>query len=153
MWRRLVSPSLSAQLSAGAGLLRATPGLRVLLGGALATGVIMLVLHPHGLALVGLRVTLATPIIVLFLALTGELGRLRCDVGQMHALLGSAPPWRNAVTCRRYILMRFLCIVLRVPRPPGVEPADCAGIPRPKGQPSALGGRRSRMQRVRSGGE
>jgi len=117
MWHRRVRPSLSTQLSAGAGLLRATPGLRTLLGGALVTGVITLVLHPHGLAPVGVRVLLATPMIVLFLALTGEVGQLRRDVGRMRALLGSAPPWRETDSRRRRLLLLCLCVVLRVPRP------------------------------------
>jgi len=120
MWRRRVSPSPATQLSVGADLLRTTPGLRALLGGALATWVITLVLHPHGFALVGLRVLLAAPIILLFLALTGEVGRLRRDMGRMRALLGSAPPWREAVTRRRRVLLTGLCVVLRAPRPPSV---------------------------------
>jgi len=121
MWRRLVSPSLSAQLSAGAGLLRATLGLRVLLGGALATGVIMLVLHPHGLALVGLRVTLAVPVVLLFLARTGELMVLWCDVQRLRALLGSALPWHGSVSRQRRLLMTSLCVVLRVSHRPCAE--------------------------------
>ncbi len=117
MWRRRVRPSLSTQLSTGAGLLRATPGLRVLLGGALVTWVIMLVLHPHGFALVGVRVLLAMLVILLFLALTGELTALRRDVQRLRAHLDSALPWHEALSHRRRLLMICLCVVLRVPRP------------------------------------
>jgi len=117
MWHRRVSPSLSAQLSTGAGLLRATPGLRVLLGGALVTWVIVRVLHPYGFVLIGVRVTLAMLVILLFLALTGEVGRLRRDVQRLRAHLGSAPPWHEALSHRRLLLMICLCVVLRVPRP------------------------------------
>ncbi len=135
MWRRPVSPSPPAPLSVGADLLRTTPGLRALLGGALATGVIAVVLHPHGFALVGVHVLLATPIIVLFLALTGEVGRLQRDVGRMRALLGSAPPWRETVTRRRRVLLMCLCIVLRTPRPPSGKSADGAETPRGEDHP------------------
>jgi len=135
MGHRRVSPSPATPLSVGTDLLRATPGLRALLGGALATGVITLVLHPHGFALVGVRVLLATPIILLFLARTGEVGRLRRDVGRMRALLGSAPPWRETVSRRRRLLMTCLCVVLRAPRPPSVKPADGAEIPCDEGRP------------------
>ncbi len=135
MWRHRVSPSLPTQLSVGAGLLRATPGLRALLGGALVTGVIVRVLHPDVFALIGVRVLLATPIILLFLALTGEVGRLRRDVGRMRALLGSAPPWRETVSGQRRVLMICLCVVLRAPRPPSVKPADGAEIPRGEDHP------------------
>ena len=117
MGHRRGSPSLSTQLSAGAGLLRATPGLRTLLGGALVTGVIVRVLHPDGFALIGVRVTLAMLVILLFLALTGELTALRRDVQWLRAHLGSAPPWREAFSHRRRLLMICLCVVLRVPRP------------------------------------
>jgi len=117
MWRHRGPPSLSTQLSAGAGLLRATPGLRTLLGGALVTGVIVRVLHPHGFALVGVRVILAMLVILLFLALTGELMALRRDVQRLRAHLGSAPPWHEALSHRRRLLMICLCVVLRVPRP------------------------------------
>jgi len=135
MWHRRVFPTLPTPLSVGVDLLRTTPGLRALLGGALVTWVIVRVLHPHGLALVGLRVTLATPIILLFLALTGEVGRLRRDVGRMRALLGSAPPWRETVTRRRHILLTCLYVVLRVPCPPSGKPADDAEIPRSEDHP------------------
>jgi len=135
MWRHRVSPSPATPLSVGADLLRTTPGLRALLGGALATWVITLVLHPHGLALVGVRVLLATPIIVLFLALTGEVGRLRRDVRRMRALLGSAPPWRETVSRRRHVLLTCLCVVLRAPRPPSVKPAAGAEIPHREDRP------------------
>jgi len=124
MWHRRVRPFLSTQLSAGAGLLRATPGLRTLLGGSLATWVITLVLHPHGFALVGVRVILATPIILLFLARTGEVGRLRRDVQRLRALLGSAPPWRETVSRPRRLLLICLCVMLRAPRQPWVETTD-----------------------------
>jgi len=117
MWRHRVSPSPATPLSVGADLLRTTPGPRALLGGALATWVITLVLHPHGFALVGVRVLLATPIILLFLALTGEVGRLRRDVQRLRAHLDSAPPWHEALSHRRRLLMICLCVVLRVPRP------------------------------------
>jgi len=116
MWHRRVRPSLSTQLSTGAGLLRATPGLRVLLGGALVTGVIMLVLHPHGLALVGVRMTLATLVVLLFLGLTGELTALRHDVQRMRALLGSGSPWFRSLARWHRLLMTCLCVVLRVSR-------------------------------------
>jgi len=135
MWRRRGSPSLPTPLSIGVDLLRTTPGLRALLGGALATWVIKLVLHPHGFALVGVRVLLAAPIILLFLALTGEVGRLRRDVGRMRALLGSAPPWRETVSRRRHVLLKFLCMVLRAPRLPSVKPADGAEVPRSEEPP------------------
>ncbi len=117
MWHRRVFPTLPTPLSVGVDLLRTTPGLRALLGGALVTWVIVRVLHPHGLALVGLRVTLATPIILLFLALTGELTALRRDVQRLRAHLDSAPPWHEALSHRRRLLMIGLCVVLRVPRP------------------------------------
>ncbi len=117
MWRRRVSPTPPTPLSVGTDLLRTTPSLRALLGGALATWMITLVLHPHGLALVGMRVLLATPIILLFLALTGELTALRRDVQRLRAHLGSAPPWHEALSHRRRLLMICLCVVLRVPRP------------------------------------
>ncbi len=135
MWRRRVSPSRPTPLSVGADLLRTTPGLRALLGGALVTWVITLALHPHGLALVSVRVLLATPIILLFLVLTGEMGRLRRDVGRMRALLGSAPPWRETVSHRRLLLMICLCVVLRAPRPPRVKPTDGAEILRGEDHP------------------
>jgi len=117
MWRHRVSPTLPTPLSVGADLLRTTPGLRALLGGALATWVIMRVLHPYGFALVGLRVILAMLVILLFLALTGELTALRRDVQRLRAHLGSAPPWREAFSHRRRLLMICLCVVLRAPRP------------------------------------
>ena len=117
MWHRRVSPFLTTQLSTGAGLLRATPGLRVLLGGALITWVIVRVLHPYGFALIGVRVTLAMLVILLFLALTGVLTALRRDVQRLRAHLDSAPPWHEALSHRRLLLMICLCVVLRVPRP------------------------------------
>jgi len=117
MGHRRVRPSLSTPLSAGAGLLRATPGLRPLLGGALVTWMIVRVLHPDGFALVGVRVLLAMLVILLFLALTGELTALRRDVQRLRAHLGSAPPWHEALSHRRRLLMICLCVVLRAPRP------------------------------------
>ena len=115
MWHRLVPPHLAGQISASAGLLRETPGLRALLGGALAAYIATLVLHPHGLVLLALRLALGGIVILLFLALTGELGRLRHDVWRMRSLLGSAPPWRG-LSRRRRLLMLCLCVALRVPR-------------------------------------
>jgi len=117
MWHRRVSPTLPTPLSVGVDLLRTTPGLRALLGGALATWVIVRVLHPYGFALIGVRVILAMLVILLFLALTGELTALRRDVQRLHAHLGSAPPWHEALSHRRLLLMICLCVMLRVPRP------------------------------------
>jgi len=117
MGHRRVSPFLSTQLSAGAGLLRATPGLRTLLGGALVTWVIVRVLHPYGFALIGVRVILALLVSLLFLTLTGELTALRRDAQRLRAHLGSAPPWHEALSHRRRLLMICLCVVLRAPRP------------------------------------
>ncbi len=117
MWHRLVPPHLARQISAGADLLRATPGLRALLAGALAPWVTTLVLHPHGLALVALRLALILMAIILFLALTGELGRVRHDVRRMRALLDSAaPPGQGALPRPRRLLMAGLRVALRVPR-------------------------------------
>jgi len=52
---------------------------------------------------------LAMLVILLFLALTGELTALRRDVQRLHAHLGSAPPWHEALSHRRFLLMICLC--------------------------------------------
>jgi len=124
MWHRLVPPHLARQISAGADLLRETPGLRGLLGGALAPWVITLILHPRGQALVALRLALIVGAVLLFLALTGELARLRRDVRRMHALLRSTAPRQGALPRPKRLLMTGLCMALRAPRQPyrRVEP-------------------------------
>ena len=124
MWHRLVPPHLARQISAGAGLLRETPGLRGLLGGALAPWVITLILHPHGQALVALRLALIVGAVLLYLALTGELARLRRDVRRMRALLRSTAPGQGALPRPKRLLMTALCMAPREPRRPykRVEP-------------------------------
>ncbi len=124
MWHRLVPPHLARQISAGAGLLRETPGLRGLLGGALAPWVITLILHPNGLALVALRLALIVGAVLLYLALTGELARLRRDVRRMRALLRSTAPGQGARPRPRRLLITGLRMATRTPRRPyrRVEP-------------------------------
>ncbi len=124
MWQCLIPPHLARQISAGAGLLRETPGLRGLLGGALAPWVITLILHPHGQALVALRLALIVGAVLLYLALTGELARLRRDVRRMRALLRSTAPGQGALPRPKRLLMTGLCMAPREPRRPyrRVEP-------------------------------
>ncbi len=124
MWHCLVPPHLARQVRAGADLLRETPGLRGLLGGALAPWVITLILHPHGQALVALRLALIVGAVLLFLALTGEVARLRGDVRRMRALLRSTVPRQGALPRPRRLLMPGPRMATPVPRWPyrRVEP-------------------------------
>jgi hypothetical protein len=149
-----VPPELGRHIGRGADLLREVPGSRSLLGGAAVTGMITLVLHPPGRAAVMLRVMLAMAVIVLFLAMSGELGRVRQDARRMRALLGSARSRRGPLSRRRHLLLAGLCAVLGVSRQPrGASIArdararqETGSRPREKGD-----GTRGRATRVRAG--
>jgi hypothetical protein len=120
--RLFPASGLRVQVRAGLRLARATPGLRVYLGGGLAVWLLTRALVGHGLAasppgalavgavrLLGLGLVAA-----LCLRRGGHLPQARADLRRLRALLAERRPWRDDPSPSRRRLLRLLGWSLRV---------------------------------------
>ncbi len=116
------SSGLRAQVRAGLRLARATPGLRMYLGGDLAVWLLTRALVGHGLAASPLGALAVGAVRLLGLALAvalyfrraGQLAQGRADLRRLRLLLAERRPWRDEPSPPRRKLYRLLGWSLRV---------------------------------------